>query len=587
MADATSNIAVSQIASGSVIGSNSGTSLVVSAGDGAKFPVAPFNIVVWPSGVQPTTANCEFMRVTAKSTDTFTVTRNAETGGSLLSIISAGYQVQHGVTKKTLDDLAGQRVATSTIAPSGSLGDYIGNGTTDDVAINNALTATAGLRIIRAGTYQVTQNLLPQTGSVVSGEGYGTQLILAIGKVIKVDQQNNVVIRDLYLDPSANTSTNSYAIYIDRSSDVTVKDVFINQTFAYGIFVTNQTAGTTVSRFRFLNNRVVGKCNNDLIGGGPGSTTSNVTDLLIQGNFLMQDATLTGAGTYINAIDVVAQQKSTIINNVTYGGILLGGEKIPHLNVDVIGNIVNPPNGISSSLAVGQIALLCNNSGQSADSSSINIIGNQITTGNIFVQGQTVTSNRTRKVVIANNNIGGTKVATWTDHNYGINLQYLADVKVEGNVVDGSTRGVYINDVQNIDISNNTFLNCTTPIVFGATASTNVTGHNNFGINPDTEYSAGNITGAVTFDRVNGIHQTATLTGNITVTIPSTYFNGELLTLELTQDGTGSRTVTWPANFKKAGGSLALSTAAGATDIINMRWDGTNWVEVSRALNVS
>jgi hypothetical protein len=40
-------------------------------------------------------------------------------------------------------------------------------------------------------------------------------------------------------------------------------------------------------------------------------------------------------------------------------------------------------------------------------------------------------------------------------------------------------------------------------------------------------------------------------------------------------------------HFKKAGGTLTLSTGAGQTDVITARWDGTNWVEVSRALNVS
>ena len=39
--------------------------------------------------------------------------------------------------------------------------------------------------------------------------------------------------------------------------------------------------------------------------------------------------------------------------------------------------------------------------------------------------------------------------------------------------------------------------------------------------------------------------------------------------------------------LQKAGGALALWAGAGAIDTITMRWDGTNWVEASRALNVS
>lgn len=45
--------------------------------------------------------------------------------------------------------------------------------------------------------------------------------------------------------------------------------------------------------------------------------------------------------------------------------------------------------------------------------------------------------------------------------------------------------------------------------------------------------------------------------------------------------------VSWPSNFKKAGGALTLSTGAGAADVIKMRWDGANWREVSRFLTLS
>lgn len=100
-------------------------------------------------------------------------------------------------------------------------------------------------------------------------------------------------------------------------------------------------------------------------------------------------------------------------------------------------------------------------------------------------------------------------------------------------------------------------------------------------------YDQGNVTGATTFNVINGEFIKATLTGNITVTLTSGDYTGQELVLSLVQDGTGNRTVTWPSNFKKAGGSLTLSTAASARDIIRMRFDGTNWIELSRSLNLS
>lgn len=105
MPDAHKNFAYSTVASGTVIGSSSATSLTVATGDGAKFPAAPFNITVWPAASLPLTSNAEIMRVTAVATDTFTVTRNTEAGGSALSTIAAGYQVANTVTVRTLTDV--------------------------------------------------------------------------------------------------------------------------------------------------------------------------------------------------------------------------------------------------------------------------------------------------------------------------------------------------------------------------------------------------------------------------------------------------------------------------------------------------
>ncbi len=64
-----------------------------------------------------------------------------------------------------------------------------------------------------------------------------------------------------------------------------------------------------------------------------------------------------------------------------------------------------------------------------------------------------------------------------------------------------------------------------------------------------------------------------------TFTAPS---NPCSLTLVLIQDGTGSRTATWPANVKWAGGSApTLSTGANAIDIISFYYDGSSFYGVA------
>lgn len=90
-------------------------------------------------------------------------------------------------------------------------------------------------------------------------------------------------------------------------------------------------------------------------------------------------------------------------------------------------------------------------------------------------------------------------------------------------------------------------------------------------------YAAGNITGATTLNWNNGITQLATLTGNVTLTL-SNPLNGGLHTLILVQDGTGSRTMTWPGSVVWPGGSApALNSAAGAVTVIDFTYNGTSY----------
>ncbi len=116
MYDAHANFAYSLVAT-APSPATSGTSLVVTAADGAKFPAAPFNAVVWPTAVQPSTSNAEIVRVTVKSTDTFTITRTQE-GTSARSIV-VGDQIAEAITAKTITDI---ETATSVLSRSVQVG---------------------------------------------------------------------------------------------------------------------------------------------------------------------------------------------------------------------------------------------------------------------------------------------------------------------------------------------------------------------------------------------------------------------------------------------------------------------------------
>ena len=92
----------------------------------------------------------------------------------------------------------------------------------------------------------------------------------------------------------------------------------------------------------------------------------------------------------------------------------------------------------------------------------------------------------------------------------------------------------------------------------------------------DTVFDKGNISGSVTFDRNDGTIQRATAVGNFTVNL-SNVGVGRSITMIITQDGTGGRTMTPPANMKFASGFKTLSTAAGAVDMMNIFYDGSTY----------
>lgn len=84
---------------------SSGTTLVLDSGLGARFPdpstAGAFNVVVWPLNTLPTLDNAEIVRVTARSSDTLTITRIQESSNA--RAIIAGDQVALTITKLRWD----------------------------------------------------------------------------------------------------------------------------------------------------------------------------------------------------------------------------------------------------------------------------------------------------------------------------------------------------------------------------------------------------------------------------------------------------------------------------------------------------
>jgi hypothetical protein len=142
--DAHKNLAYSTVATAPSPGT-SGTSLVVAAGTGSRFPAVPFNATVWPVGEIPLPANAEIVRVTNISTDTLTITREQES--TTARDIQVGDQIAATITAKAFTDIeavapaSGEKDAlVGTSGTPGSGNKYV---TDADARNTNSRTPTA------------------------------------------------------------------------------------------------------------------------------------------------------------------------------------------------------------------------------------------------------------------------------------------------------------------------------------------------------------------------------------------------------------------------------------------------------------
>jgi hypothetical protein len=99
-------------------------------------------------------------------------------------------------------------------------------------------------------------------------------------------------------------------------------------------------------------------------------------------------------------------------------------------------------------------------------------------------------------------------------------------------------------------------------------------------------FDAGDTGTAKTIDFNNGNVQKVRLTGNVTFTF-SNPSAGASYMLELLQDATGSRTVTWPSTVKWSDGGTAptITGTANRKTVVVFVYNGTNYLGVVFGLN--
>jgi hypothetical protein len=111
----------------------------------------------------------------------------------------------------------------------------------------------------------------------------------------------------------------------------------------------------------------------------------------------------------------------------------------------------------------------------------------------------------------------------------------------------------------------------------GATGPAGATGAAGSLSAPETQYNHGSVAAGTYQPNVSsGTVHKMTLTGNVTISTLTNAVTGTNLSLILTQDATGSRTLT--STMKFAGGVKTLSTSANAIDVVTIYYDGTNYL---------
>ena len=90
-----------------------------------------------------------------------------------------------------------------------------------------------------------------------------------------------------------------------------------------------------------------------------------------------------------------------------------------------------------------------------------------------------------------------------------------------------------------------------------------------------SEYSNGSVSTNTEIDWANGNYQSATLGDSVTLTFANPVVGK--LQLRVIQDGTGSRIPTLPSGKWEGGVAGTFSTSAGAIDILEIYFDGTNY----------
>jgi hypothetical protein len=525
----------------------------------------------------------------ASATDN-AVTRFDGTTGKLVQNSGATIDDSGNLTANTLNTTDDATTRTNlglqakTFLTVGSAdADYITDGTADDVQIQLAIDAVNGVGggtvFVKAGTYDIVSSIVPCSNLIFRGAGMGaTKLRCQNGSqphMITPSGVSNVIIEDFELDGNKANHTGGFTHLIrtdSQCSHLTFRNLYMHDSNDHGV-----------------------------IFDPAGAPHTNITLDNIRSEDMGVSSNASGSGFYIQGVTGL---KAT---NIYSSGHVLDGFQWKTSDYLQISNLITHDCGRSGIYALNGHTNLSNFSTYNNTGDGFNIETNASGNTTMTVSNGDVYLNGNNGVRIADSShIGLTNIKSW---NNGQGGSSSAGLKLLANTASTLSRihvencrffdtqgsptqdfGVWGSGSGTVDLNrvsnSECYGNSSTQFRTDTWSITNQV-YNVVGFNPQLVRNHGTLgAGTKTFDRVDGHYQAFSMSGNLTVVLTAGKQRGDIMTFLITQDATGGRTITWPSNFKKNGGTLTLSTAASAVDTITMIWDGGNWRELSRGMDL-
>lgn len=327
----------------------SGTSLVLATGMGARMPAVPFNATVHPDGQLPTLDNAEKVLVTARTTDTLTITRAQ--GGTSAQSIAAGWRLSNTI-------FAGDVWNASSVIDELMTGTVNGSNTvfTTGSAFNNIQVYKNGVAMhltddfTITGANQITFVTAPATGTKLTASYF-------IGSQTMINGSNSS-ISDETPAGTVNGSTTAFTTaraYIAGSLQVFINGVkqksgthFTETTPASGIFTMGDaplTGDDIMVNYQYIQS-VYG--NADTVDGYHANATPTASQIpVLDSNGLMPTATLGGAWATFTPT-ITANSGSFTTTSATGRWTQIG--KTIHFNVNITLTTVGTGTGVQFAL---------------------------------------------------------------------------------------------------------------------------------------------------------------------------------------------------------------------------------------------